>query len=485
MKTKFKPNIARPQGGAAGRRRDRDTRNSAAEPKAGATPQPQCSKDAEPRADVGENASIDVPHSKTLEDTHTELSGEATQEQVTPSGHADATLPSADQARTDASTSSSRESEAVLEDSAVPLAGKKTAQQSQASGGETPPTSEASIAPSTVRIRGENANTSPGAQTEHLDSTTSNEGIPASNASSSLIEGTEQELADKLPSVSSEDGAARSKRPAKRKRGSRKTTPTSGEEVGEKSPNPKRQRGSSSSRKTTPTPGVCDEAGEKSPNPKKQRSAVARVREAPDRSTMTMQELIYYNPTANPMSARLEDLKRRKEDGTTSKSVTPTPPADNSRAGRGEDKGREMGVEEEKEEDEEEYDDGGRLVPKLTIGSDGSIVIDEKSMVVEVTHKVSLPGHISEVIEDSGHTTSASYRSKKYKITKWNQEETNKFFKALRQVGTDFTMMTLLLPARSRKELKNKFKKEEKNNPYLISQALTNQSLPKTRPKTS
>ena len=26
-----------------------------------------------------------------------------------------------------------------------------------------------------------------------------------------------------------------------------------------------------------------------------------KVREAPDRATMTMQELIYYNPTANPM----------------------------------------------------------------------------------------------------------------------------------------------------------------------------------------
>ena len=32
--------------------------------------------------------------------------------------------------------------------------------------------------------------------------------------------------------------------------------------------------------------------------------------------------------------------------------------------------------------------------------------------------------------------------------------ETSKFFRALSQVGTDFTMMTLLIPRRSRKELK-------------------------------
>ena len=32
--------------------------------------------------------------------------------------------------------------------------------------------------------------------------------------------------------------------------------------------------------------------------------------------------------------------------------------------------------------------------------------------------------------------------------------ETTQFYKALSQVGTDFTMMTLILPQRTRKELK-------------------------------
>ena len=32
--------------------------------------------------------------------------------------------------------------------------------------------------------------------------------------------------------------------------------------------------------------------------------------------------------------------------------------------------------------------------------------------------------------------------------------ETNQFYKALSQVGTDFTMMTLILPKRTHKELK-------------------------------
>ena len=62
----------------------------------------------------------------------------------------------------------------------------------------------------------------------------------------------------------------------------------------EKSPSPKKQRRSAS------RPG-CVAEGEGSPDSKKQQRSTSRVREAPNRSTMTMQELIYYNPTANPM----------------------------------------------------------------------------------------------------------------------------------------------------------------------------------------
>ncbi|KAL5479589.1 hypothetical protein EMCRGX_G023131 [Ephydatia muelleri] len=76
--------------------------------------------------------------------------------------------------------------------------------------------------------------------------------------------------------------------------------------------------------------------------------------------------------------------------------------------------------------------------------------------------------------EYSGNATSSSFQ-KTYKITKWTKEETNLFFRALSQVGTDFTIMTLLLPKRTRKELKNKFKKEEKLRPHLVSDALQNQ----------
>lgn len=52
-----------------------------------------------------------------------------------------------------------------------------------------------------------------------------------------------------------------------------------------------------------PTPSTSDEpgVGQRTSQPKKHRGSTVKVREAPNRSTMTMQELIYYNPSANPM----------------------------------------------------------------------------------------------------------------------------------------------------------------------------------------
>ena len=42
----------------------------------------------------------------------------------------------------------------------------------------------------------------------------------------------------------------------------------------------------------------------------------------------------------------------------------------------------------------------------------------------------------------------------------------------LQQCGTDFTMMLTLFPGRTQKQLKNKFRKENKERPALVSKAL-------------
>ena len=55
---------------------------------------------------------------------------------------------------------------------------------------------------------------------------------------------------------------------------------------------------------------------------------------------------------------------------------------------------------------------------------------------------------------------------------KWTREETEKFFNALRTFGTDFTLMEGMFKNRDRRQIKAKFKKEERDHPELIDMVL-------------
>ncbi|UIZ21783.1 hypothetical protein KXD40_008747 [Peronospora effusa] len=61
---------------------------------------------------------------------------------------------------------------------------------------------------------------------------------------------------------------------------------------------------------------------------------------------------------------------------------------------------------------------------------------------------------------------------------RWGKEETKQFYYCLSQVGPNFSMMATLFPTRKRKELKSKFKYEEKNHANLIEIALRASTTP-------
>jgi len=78
-----------------------------------------------------------------------------------------------------------------------------------------------------------------------------------------------------------------------------------------------------------------------------------------------------------------------------------------------------------------------------------------------------------EVDEDSGRSTSTySSYTNRTRTERWGIEETRRFYSALQQCGTDFTLMLTQFPGRTQKQLKNKFRKETKDQPDLISKAL-------------
>ncbi|XP_033324499.1 transcription factor TFIIIB component B'' homolog Bdp1 [Megalopta genalis] len=166
----------------------------------------------------------------------------------------------------------------------------------------------------------------------------------------------------------------------------------------------------------------------------------------PDRSKLTMYDLIHYNPVTNPM-------KKSKDSETVARKLSTCQP-------------------DELQEEENEDDPSSAMpVPQVKVGPDGQLIIDEQSLVIEQTNaKKNREMLAKEAIIDDD--TGGGFYKKRQKSKEWPKWETLKFYKALNTVGTDFLLMQSLFPNRTRQEIKIKFKKEEKINRNLIEKAL-------------
>ncbi|XP_038707911.1 transcription factor TFIIIB component B'' homolog isoform X2 [Tripterygium wilfordii] len=56
---------------------------------------------------------------------------------------------------------------------------------------------------------------------------------------------------------------------------------------------------------------------------------------------------------------------------------------------------------------------------------------------------------------------------------RWSKQDTELFYEAVRQFGTDFSMIQQLFPGRTRHQVKLKYKKEERQHPLMLSEAVT------------
>ena len=103
---------------------------------------------------------------------------------------------------------------------------------------------------------------------------------------------------------------------------------------------------------------------------------------------------------------------------------------------------------------------------------DGNIVINQASMVF-------IPEANNTALEESNTTeekqnrvTSASY-SRRTPAMRWTVKDTRKFYDLLRQFGPNFAIIEEYFPQRTRRQIKNKFIKEEIQNRKLINWAVT------------
>ncbi|KAA8544721.1 hypothetical protein F0562_019575 [Nyssa sinensis] len=80
---------------------------------------------------------------------------------------------------------------------------------------------------------------------------------------------------------------------------------------------------------------------------------------------------------------------------------------------------------------------------------------------------------IPTVQESSTYYNYHSYMEKT-PTARWSKQDTELFYEAVRQFGTDLSMIQQLFPDRTRKQVKLKYKKEEHQHPLRLHEALTN-----------
>jgi len=111
----------------------------------------------------------------------------------------------------------------------------------------------------------------------------------------------------------------------------------------------------------------------------------------------------------------------------------------------------------------------------------GEIVIAEDSLLRNPTSRTStalIDAEFGDAVEDVTTTHLGAVQARydsftaRTKPTRWGVNETRLFFRALRQCGTDFSMMLNFLEGRTRTQLKRKYKMESRKNPRLVDMAL-------------
>jgi hypothetical protein len=123
--------------------------------------------------------------------------------------------------------------------------------------------------------------------------------------------------------------------------------------------------------------------------------------------------------------------------------------------------------------------------PQVKVNEQGEIVIEQESLLPNPETRQStaqIDQELGNTIIDEGETPSQlgaiqarydSYTSQPRQVpTRWSVTETKSFYRALRQCGTDFSMMEMFLVGRTRSQLKRKFKIESRKNARLIDMAL-------------
>jgi transcription factor TFIIIB component B'' len=130
-------------------------------------------------------------------------------------------------------------------------------------------------------------------------------------------------------------------------------------------------------------------------------------------------------------------------------------------------------MEEKKKEREIEPEEPEQdLFPQIQI-INGEIVLNQDSITIK-RPEINFEKDYERINESQAKKfTSATY-ARHPRTPAWTKDETQKFYNALSQLGTNFSQISQFFPNRDRRQIRNKFKKEEKENKLKVENYLKN-----------
>lgn len=145
---------------------------------------------------------------------------------------------------------------------------------------------------------------------------------------------------------------------------------------------------------------------------------------------------------------------------------------------REEEERRRQDVVERQQEGKDRFKAAERLgpsqAPKLKMGEDGVMTLDVDSIQVNRHEMNEVDNETKERLEIDKFKTviNNSSFSLRDRPERWDLDDENKFYQAISTWGSDFNLIAQLFPGRSRRQIKSKFKLEEKRNPAKLHMAL-------------
>lgn len=117
---------------------------------------------------------------------------------------------------------------------------------------------------------------------------------------------------------------------------------------------------------------------------------------------------------------------------------------------------------------------GPASAPQLKLTATGNISLDHESTVVDRHQHQEANREEREVVEEEVYSkviNSASF-SLRERAERWDVQETEEFYNAISMWGTDFNLIAQMMPGRTRRQVRSKFKLEERKNPAKIHLAI-------------